>query len=61
MASKPLTLEISDADEAKYRAAIDEGIAEVDRILKGMKRKQADIDRLKARTRAKLDALKAMR
>jgi hypothetical protein len=61
MASKTLTLQAPDADEAKYRAAIDEGIAEIDRILKSMKRKQADIDRLKARTRAKLDALKASR
>lgn len=37
MASKTSTLEIPDVDEAKYKAAIDEGIGEIDRILKGMK------------------------
>lgn len=61
MTSKRLTPEIPDADEVRYKPRIDAMIAEIDCILKGMKRKQARIDRLRERTRArlaKLDALK---
>jgi hypothetical protein len=57
MPSKTVTLTSAGADEAKYKPAINEMIAEIDGILKRMKRQQAEIDRLKARTRAKLAEL----
>jgi hypothetical protein len=61
MRSKTLTLNGEKQEAAKYRAAIHECIAEIDRILKGMKRKQTRIDKLGAHTRSLLAELKAMR
>lgn len=49
-----MTLNGEKLEATKYRAAIHECIAEIDRILKGMKRKQARIDKLGAHTRAML-------
>ena len=60
MTTKRATLEMP-ANEAKYQAAINRVISEIDRILKEMPRKQARIDKLRERTRNRLAELKAMR
>ncbi len=61
MASKSVTLEAPAHEAAKYKAAIGECVAEIDLILKRMRRKQARIDRMGARTRARLAELKALK
>lgn len=58
MATKTVTLEIPANEAAKYHAAIKDGLAEIDRILKRLNQKQARIDKIKAETRAILDRLK---
>ena len=58
MARKTVTLEIPDHEAARYQAAIQDGLAEIDRILKRLNRKQVRIDKLKAQTRGILDRLK---
>lgn len=60
MATKTATLATTDTDEAKYRPKIEAMMAEIDRILKGMKRKQARIDKLRERTRSRLAELKEL-
>jgi hypothetical protein len=60
MATKSITLAGSDAEEAKYRPRIEAMIAEIDRILKGMKRKQTKIDKFRERTRSRLAELKTL-
>ncbi len=59
MSSKALTLERPKSSATRYQAAVAECIVEIDRVLKGMRRKQARIDKLRERTRAKLTELKA--
>lgn len=46
--------------ETEYEAAIQEMFAEMDRLDESIRRKQAEIDRLKAKTRATLDEIKRM-
>ena len=60
MGIKTMTLATPDADEAKYRPQIEAMIAEIDRVLKGLKRKQARIDKLRERTRSRLAELKTL-
>ena len=60
MPSKSLTLETPKNGTARYQAAVAECVTEIDQILKGMKRKQVRIDKLRNRTRARLAELKAM-
>ena len=59
MANKSLTLETPLNGAARYQAAVAGCITEIDGILKGMKRKQARIEKLRSRTRARLAELKA--
>jgi len=59
MSSKALTIEKPKAGAARYQAAVADCIVEIDRVLKGMRRKQPRIDRLRERTRARLAELKA--
>jgi hypothetical protein len=61
MATKTITLEIPANNAVKFETMIRELVAKMDRARKQMKRDQAEIDRLKARTRATLAELKAMR
>ena len=60
MATKPMTLVTPGAEEAKYRPRIEAMTAEIDGILKGMKRKQVRIDKLRERTRSRLAQLNAL-
>jgi len=60
MTTKTMTLAASAAEEAKYRPAIAEMTAEINRILKGMKRRQVRIDRLRERTRSRLAELEPL-
>ncbi len=60
MATKTLTLATPDSDEAKYRPRIEAMMIEIDRLLKGMERKQARIDKLRERTRSRLAELKTL-
>lgn len=59
MTTKSLTLEVPKAEAAKMDAAIKECISEMERARKRMKNDQAEIDRLKAQTRAMLAQMKA--
>jgi hypothetical protein len=61
MPSKALSLDVGKEEAGKYRPAIHECIAEIDRILKRMKRKDVEIERSQKRTRAMLTELKALR
>jgi hypothetical protein len=56
-----LTLDAGKEQAAQYRAAVGECLAEIDRILKRMRRKDPEIERSKKRTRAMLAELKALR
>lgn len=46
-------------NDAKYLAAIDECIAEISEIRRDIKKKHAEIQRLKESTRRKIDAIRA--
>jgi hypothetical protein len=46
-------------DDAKYLAAIDDCIAEIAAVRSDIKKKHAEIQRLKNSTRRKLDAIRA--
>jgi hypothetical protein len=46
---------------AKYRASVDQCIAEVDRIVRRIRRKDTEIEKSQKRTRAMLTELAAMR
>ena len=59
MSSKAMAWESPKGGAARYQAAVADCIVEIDRVLKGMRRKQARIDRLRERTRARLTELKA--
>lgn len=59
MSSKSLAWDRPKGDAARYQAAVADCIVQIDRLLKGMKRKQARIDKLRERTRARLAELKA--
>jgi hypothetical protein len=48
-----------ETDAANYGAAIDEMLAEMDRIRRDMKRDQAEIDSLKRETRERLASIAA--
>jgi len=61
MATKTVTLEIPANEAGQFETLIKELVAKMDRARKQMKRDQAEIDRLKARTQATLAELKAMR
>ena len=52
-------MERSKGGATRYQAAVADCIVEIDRVLKGMRRKQPRIDRLRERTRARLAELKA--
>ena len=54
-----ITTEISLKTPADYEAAIDQCLAEMQRLHEQMERDQEDIDRLRAETKAILGALKA--
>jgi len=60
MAGKTVPLSATDAEEAKYRPHIEAMTTEIACILKGMKRKQARIEKLRTRTRSRLDGLKVL-
>ena len=61
MATKTLTMEIPVAEAAKYTAGIAGYLAKIDRSLERSRKRQAEITKLKARTRATLAELKALR
>lgn len=61
MAMKSVTVEIPANEAAEFKALIKELVAKMDRARKRMKRDQAEIERLKAKTHATLAELKAMR
>jgi hypothetical protein len=54
-----ITTEVSLKTPADYEAAIDQCLAEMQRLHEQMERDQEDIDRLRAETKALLAALKA--
>jgi hypothetical protein len=60
MTSKTMTMELPVKEAAKLEAFLHDFTAAVDRARKQMRKDQAEIDRLKASTRAKLNALRAM-
>ncbi|MDQ3746715.1 MAG: hypothetical protein M3444_20280 [Acidobacteriota bacterium] len=57
--SNTTTFDPPDAEHADLRAAVDECIAEIDRVRKRMENDQEEIDRLKSETREILARLKA--
>jgi thiamine biosynthesis lipoprotein ApbE len=57
--SKTTAFEQDDAEPADLKAAIDECIAEIDRVRTRMENDQEEIDRLKSETREILARLKA--
>lgn len=59
MATKTMTMDITENQAAKYAAAIDAYLEKIDRSLERNKRTQAQIGRLKAETRQILARLKA--
>jgi hypothetical protein len=59
MASKTLALEMEKKDDGKLSVAVRECLNEIDRALKRMESDQAEIDRIKAETKAILKKLKA--
>lgn len=59
MTSKPATLESMEEQEAKYRAGIEEFLAEFTTIRREMKKTDAEIRRLESSTRRKLDQIRA--
>lgn len=59
MASKTMALDIPKQEAAKIDAAIRECVTEMEHARKRMKQDQAEIDRLKAQTRALLSGMKA--
>lgn len=61
MATKTVTLEIPAKEAAKMEGFLKSFAGAVDRARRQMKRDQAEIDRLKAETRAMLAELKEMR
>ena len=61
MTSKTMTVEIPAKEAAKLGSFLKQFVAAVDRAKRRMKRDQAEIDRLKAETRAVLTELKGMR
>jgi hypothetical protein len=61
MATKTLTMEIPVAEAAKYAAGIAGYLAKIDRSLERSRKRQAEIAKLKVRTRATLAELKALR
>ncbi len=61
MTTKTTTLEIPAKEAAKLGNFLKQFVAAVDRAKKEMKRDQAEIDRLKAETRAVLAELKTIR
>ena len=56
-----MTVEIPAKEAAKLGSFLKQFVAAVDRAKRRMKRDQAEIDRLKAETRAVLTELKGMR
>jgi hypothetical protein len=56
---KPLASDISSDEAADIKAAIEETCAEIARAVEQMRKDQAEIDQLKAETRAMLEKLKA--
>lgn len=54
-------MDLPKQEAAGYRAAVNECIAEVDRILKRIRRKDAEIEKSQKRTRTMLVELEAMR
>lgn len=61
MTSKTATLEIPPKDAAKLAGFLKAFVSAVDAAKKRMQRDQAEIDRLKAETRAMLAEIKALR
>jgi hypothetical protein len=59
MATKPATANGMTGRDAKYLADIDECIAEIAAIRREMKKTDAEIRRLEASTRRKLDHIRA--
>ncbi len=59
MTSKPATIESMDEQEAKYRAGIEDFLAEFATIRREMKKTDAEIRRLESSTRRKLDQIRA--
>jgi hypothetical protein len=55
-----ITTDVSLKTPADYEAAIDQCLAEMQRLHEQMERDQEDIDRLRAETKALLAALKAV-
>ena len=60
MTTKPATATLN-GDNPKYLAAIDECIAEIATIRRRMKKKDAEIQRLKEATRRNLEILRTSR
>jgi hypothetical protein len=58
---KTVTLEIPADEAAQFRALVKDLVTKMDRARRRMKRDQAAIERLKVKTRATLDELKALR
>ena len=61
MQSKTMTMDLPKQEAAGYRTAVNECIAEVDRILKRIRRKDAEIEKSQRRTRTMLTEMEAMR
>ena len=61
MTTKRTTLDIPAKEAARLGSFLKQFVAAVDRAKKAMKRDQAEIDRLKAETRAVLAELKTIR
>ena len=58
MTTKAIALATPDTGEARYRPRIEAMKAEIDRILRGLRRRRAKIDKLRERTRGRLAQLK---
>jgi hypothetical protein len=56
MKTKAADEQTSAAEDGKYRALIDQYLGQLDDIHREMKRSKAEIDRLKAASRRRLDA-----
>ena len=61
MTTKTASIAAPADDAAKYRASVDQCIAEVDRVVRRIRRKDTAIEKSQKRTRAMLTELAAMK
>jgi len=61
MTTKTANLAAPAADTAKYKTSVDQCLAEVDRTIRRMRRRDSEIEKSQKRTRAMLTELAAMR